>query len=90
MAKIASLILILALASTSFADFFAPLKKGQDVSVKEVTAGYKITVFDGAGTHKIVAVEPDCVTLIDLTGTTTIRINKNAVLSITEIKLATK
>lgn len=88
MAKfIFTLILFLTLTATSFADLFAPLKKGTEVQLKEVTAGYKITILEGAGTHKITNIEPDCITIVDLTGTTTIRINKNAVLSITEIKL---
>jgi hypothetical protein len=93
MAKITTLIFMLGLSmavhSTANApqpDYLAVLKKGTEVQLKETIAGYKIIVFDGGGTHKVINVEPDYVAVIDLTGNITIRINKTAVLSITEIK----
>ena len=100
MAKIAVYALIvvvwldLSMAVYSVADapppnhYLAVLKKDSDVQLKEVTAGYKITIMKGIpGTHKVIACEPDFVTLTDITGINTIRIHKNAVLSITEVKL---
>ncbi len=65
--------------------FMSPLKKGQNVTLKETPAGYRITL--GLGTHKIVACENDYVVVTDAAGVNTIRINKNALLSITIIDL---
>lgn len=80
------IILCLTVAAPQPDFYLAPLKKGTELTLKEMPAGYKITIVS-PGTHKVVACDPDFVTIIDATGTATIRINKNAVLSITEIKL---
>jgi hypothetical protein len=66
--------------------YLAPLQKGTEITFREAPGGYKITL-QSPGTHKVTAMDPDFVTIVDAAGVTTIRINKNAVLSITEIKI---
>lgn len=66
--------------------YLAPLQKGTEVVLREAPGGYKITL-QSPGTHKVVAMDPDFVIIVDAAGVTTTRIGKNAVLSITEIKI---
>jgi hypothetical protein len=66
--------------------YLAPLQKGTEITFREAPGGYKITL-QSPGTHKVTAMDPDFVTITDAAGVTTIRIGKNAVLSITEIKI---
>jgi len=78
---------VLAAAQPTAPDsFLSPLKKGTEITLKETPSGYRITL-QSPGTHKVIASDPEFVTITDATGVTTTRINKTAILAISEIKL---
>ena len=66
--------------------FLSTLKKDTEITLKETPNGYRITL-QSPGTHKVVATNPDFVTIIDANGVTTTHIGKHAVLASSEIKL---
>ena len=66
--------------------FLSPLKKGTEIILKETQSGHRINL-QSPGTHKVIACENDYVIIQDAVGVTITRIPKNAVLSISEIKI---
>jgi len=70
---------------------FAPLEKGQTVTVKEAGGRYEVVVAPGVELgHKIVEVGPDFIVVLDASGVTETRIPIYSIKAVTVTRLPKK